>query len=758
MSQRRRPTWTLLLALLLPLPATGQDSDPRFELDGFLGLGGRIDWGRTDSAGYEEYRDFDPGVIGSYELRFDDATGRYYLRSRGRDPGYDDQSYWLEAGEYGQFQFDFFLRELPDSFSTSARTLYRTRGDQDFVLPPGVQDRISTAPSPSAQLGTELTAARGRDLEARWREWGAGLDLRANEQLRLYGDYRRQERNDNPALRMNFGSPGGSFVAFPSHLDDETHEVKTGVELLFAESSLALEYLGSFYDNSSQRATLDNPLVASDTPTAASRGQLALAPDNSAHSIALSGASRLPTAFPSRATGSFVYGKRYQDQSFLPHTINPTIASPGLTLPQDDLDGEVTTLLGSVGLNADPLPGLDVDLRYRIYDYENDSDRLLFPEHVLNDGSLVADPRWSVPNDYTVQKAALDVGQELGERVTGHVGYAWEHWDRSSDREVESLHDHGPDLKLDFRPTDESIVQAGYSFRTRDGDSYDTFAYVDRSFDAAGQAEARDFGEYPALRKYDVADRDLHRVDLAARWMRGERLELGLSGGFETADYADSDAGLTERMGWNVGGQAFYQFHPRVGAGVFYHFEQLRDEQDSRWRPRSFFVPPPGSILAVDDPLNDWSSTTRTNYHTGGVEMRVALLPERLDLELGYQLHFGREHTRSRGPDGFVPAAPPTTGGDGGNAVSFDPIEETLQSFTAALRLRVSERLSLQLGYYFENYDLKDDFRRQDLGPFLPGSNVNGSGVVTPSTDVFLADTLDDYRVHVMWLMARLEF
>ena len=53
-----------------------------------------------------------------------------------------------------------------------------------------------------------------------------------------------------------------------------------------------------------------------------------MAPDNSAHSFALSGASRLPTAFPSRATGSFVYGKRYQDESFLPHTINPAITSP----------------------------------------------------------------------------------------------------------------------------------------------------------------------------------------------------------------------------------------------------------------------------------------------------------------------------------------------------------------------------------------------------------------------------------------------
>lgn len=757
---------TLALALASSGPAAAQTSVGPVRVEGEIGVGGWITAGDDGEGKLLEYRDLDDGAVGEYRLLFEDEDGRYFLRSTGANLGYDDERYELEFGRYGRFTFDAFLRELPHVFSTDARTLYFRTGDSTFVLPPGVQGAIAGAADPSAQLATELLDARDTDLEFDWLEAGGGLDFRVNEGLRLFGSYRLQDKNGNRAHAIDWGTPGGNFAAFPLRVDEKIHELKAGAEWLVGDHSVSLEYLGSFFENEIREATVDNPLVAIDAADAASRGRLGLSPDNAAHSVALSGAARLPFEFPARAVASFVYGVRLQDQSFLPHTINPVILPdpsmppPGLALPEGNLDGRVETWLANVVLDADPLPGLDLGLRYRLYRYDNRSDELLFEEHVNNDGELSDSPRRSVANDYTVHKLGSDASYAISKRVTGHLGYGWEYWNRSDDRQVEDLHEHGPTAKLDYRHSPQTSIGVSYAFRSRDGDGYDPFAFFDEVLDADGQDEARRFGELPELVKYDQADRDLHRADFQARSLLGERLELTFSGAVNFADYRNTDFGLTEELGWNVGGEAWYQPHPRVAFGLFYDFEALEYEQDSRWRPRSFFVPPPGEIMAVDDPSNDWDSRTRSRFHTTGANIDVALIPQRVDLQLGYEFHYGRERTTSSGSAGLVAATPPTTSGDGGRAVFFPEIEERLQAVSAGLTFRLTEELSLLTQYRFEAFDLDDDDRRQGLGPFIPGSNVNGDGNIglIDSTDIFLANDVEDYQAHIFRLIARLRF
>ena len=136
----------------------------------------------------------------------------------------------------------------------------------------------------------------------------------------------------------------------------------------------------------------------------------------------------------------------------------------------------------------------------------------------------------------------------------------------------------------------------------------------------------------------------------------------------------------------------------------------------------------------------------------------VALVPERVDLQLGYEFHYGRERTTSSGTPGAALLIGPTTSGDGGNAVNFPEIEETLQALTAGLTFRLTDNVSLLGQYRFEAFDLDDDFRRQELGPFLAGSNVDGDGTITDSTDIFLANEVEDYQVHLFRVIARLQF
>ena len=136
----------------------------------------------------------------------------------------------------------------------------------------------------------------------------------------------------------------------------------------------------------------------------------------------------------------------------------------------------------------------------------------------------------------------------------------------------------------------------------------------------------------------------------------------------------------------------------------------------------------------------------------------MVLIPNRLDLTLGYEFHYGRERTTSSGADGFLAASPPTTSGDGGNPASFPEIEERSHTWRTDLTLRVNDDISVAAQYRYEDWNLDDDFRRQGLGPFLADSNVNGSGGVTASTDVLLANDVEGYEAHMFRLITRIRF
>ncbi|HEU5393922.1 MAG TPA: MtrB/PioB family outer membrane beta-barrel protein, partial [Candidatus Methylomirabilis sp.] len=83
--------------------------------------------------------------------------------------------------------------------------------------------------------------------------------------------------------------------------------------------------------------------------------------------------------------------------------------------------------------------------------------------------------------------------------------------------------------------------------------------------------------------------------------------------------------------------------------------------------------------------------------------------------------------------------------------VDWPDIKDTLQTFIAALRYHIQKNLTVKAEYRFEHFNLAN-FKTDGLEPFMPVSNVNGSGVVSPSLDVFLGDRVDDYVVHVIAL------
>jgi MtrB/PioB family decaheme-associated outer membrane protein len=689
------------------------------KLSGSFEGGGRIVTGNTDSAKFEEYRDLHSGAFGAGEFLLEDAGQRRYLRGWLEDIGEDDQRYRLEAGEWGRWGLELEYDELPHEFSELAETPYGNVDSGELVLPP------SFARPPVPDLASELDEnLQPAGLGFLWRTGTAQVRYEPRRDIELSTRYRVQDKQGTRPLALGFGSPGGRFVNVPAPIDERIFEVRSDATLARERWSLGFDYTGSFFDNHMTSVTVDNPLQGTDAVGASSRGRFALAPDNSAHSVSLSGSSLLPAPFPVRATGTVGWGLHLQDDDFLPHTINSAIAGdPLLALPASDLDGKVRTLLGNATLSAQPARGWDLDARYRIYDYDDKTDSLELPAVVVNDASVSAETRFSTPFDYRRQLAELEASYRICEPAEMSLAYRWESWRRSWNREVRHSNEQGPDLKLDYLPARWLQLRAGYSFGWRERSDYHSNAYLTATLPPADLPAAESDAVFPPLRDFDLERRLLHQVDLLARILPREDLAVAFSGALYAASYPDAEFGVQDDRSWSVGTDASWTPLDWLALSFSYTFDHDRLAQDARNRPS-----------LPDDPSNDFDSRTTNLAHDVGVESELTLIPDRLSGSVGYRFQRGRDETDSQGAQGA--------------AVDYPTVRDRLHVAHAELRYRVSEPLELRARYAFEDWS-HDDFRYDGLRPSSPAISPN---------DVFLGDEVADYQAHIVSLSAIFRF
>jgi MtrB/PioB family decaheme-associated outer membrane protein len=743
---------------------------------GELELGGRAvtgdGWG--ESSRYLQYGVQDPGVVANGSFLIENATRPWYLRGWLSDASPHDQIYELEAGQWGLWRLGFDFSELPHVYTNQARSLY-TESDGILNFPDADQAALqalsASAVAQSALLGTILAGSPGEEVDLRLRQGGGAFEVYPLEKLDLSAGYSIQDKKGTIPFGIAFGSPGGNFADFAAPLDQQTQEVTATARWTETAWNAEVGYLGSFFSDHFSRLIVDNPLAATDTTGASSQGRLATPPDNSAHTFRLAGAARLPVELPTRLSATFAYGRRFQDDDFLCHTINSAVSSAAglaspdacvgapsvLGLSDDSLDGDVATFLTNLVLTSRPTEKLNLTARYRLYDFDNDTPEIEFPAHVVDDqGGAVTETLRSVASEYWRQDASLEAAYRLSEPATLHLGYDWNQWNRSDDREVTRLDENGGNVALDLRLARWAQVRAGYELAVRRGNHYDPWAYFEETTEITDPVELSSL-QFSELHKFDEADRVLNRVDLLGQILPRDDLSFALTGSLTDADYDHTDYGLESQEIYSLGGETAYRPVPWLGLSTWYTFENIRYEQQDRWRPRTFTAP----LVVVDSPLNDWNSLEKDQIQNFGFDVDLVLVPDLLDATLGYGIQYATGKTNSTGVAGCVPAPPaaaclppPGTAADGGNAENYPHLEDVLQTFYATLSYHVNESLTVKAGYRFQKFDVHD-FRVDDLDPYEPTSTVNGSGtgfVPPTSRDVFLGERIGDYTANIFVL------
>jgi len=695
-------------------------------LTGEIELGGRGITGDWGSSEFREYRDVRPGMFGSGWLRLENESRRDYLSLGGYVVGPDDQHWEAFGGSLGRWGFDIGWDQFPHTLSSNARTIYR-RDHNVYTLPPGLQQRLQTlgtggggVPRSNA-LGAALSGATDTPLEFQYLNGRAETWYRFTDEVEGRAGYSIQLRNGKKPWGFGFGSPGGSFADFAAPIDDKIHTLRTGLEWARKDWSLGLGYTGSFYDNDLQSLIVANPLRATDAGNGSSRGRGSVAPDNSANQWTLTGAANLPIGVPTRIQGTFAYGIRLQDEPFLPITINSAIAVPAGSTSRRSFDGRVDTYLGNLQLTSRLTEDLDLRLRYRIYDYDNNSADITTAEVVNDQGGLVG-PDTSPNHEFMRQNASADLDYDVNRMLSVEGGYEWEHWDRDSHREVVNLDEHTGRLGLVVRAGDRMQIRPSVSSSIRRGSEY--------------RALTAETGNIEPLRKYDEANRWRNELQLMTSIFPHETVEISLQAGAGFDDYLDSSFGLKSADDWNAGFDVAWRPIERIGLRTGYVYEDIRT------RMRSSCILCAGSTFVF--PQANWNSRWETEAHNvfGGMELQI--VPKYLDLSIDYTFQRAEDQT-------WVT--------DFGGAVADYPQDEnTLHVLATTLSFHVNEFLTFKGYYSFEKYNISD-FRHDDLNPYMPLSNINTrTGAITPTTDVFLGNGWEDYQAHIFGLSAVYKF
>ena len=702
---------------------TDEQPAEEFYLHGFIEVGGLVFIDRPpveDRAKFEEYGETSPGfIIPEVYLEFGTADGLHFAEIHGTNLTWNDRNVVVELSKPGSHYLTFGWDETPHLYSTSAVTLHSGPAN-DLV----VDDAVQTA------LAAAVPAARGAIIDANVRRTDISVDRKTGKaELRLTPspqwdirlNYSHEKRDGTKPFRGNLGF--GDIVEFPEPVDYTTQTIGASAQYFgkLAEGrtwTANLAYSGSFFENEFESVAWDNPF---DDPLIAGgneRGRHALAPDNYANAITLSGGIDLSKN--TRFTGTVSYNMMRQDEDFIPMTINPALL-PGPALPATSLNGEIDTLTVNSKLTTKLHPDVQATARYRYYSSDNDTPELFFAQYIRTDSSLRTGPsnaeRTSLSRSYTKQNADLDFVWDAHDMATLGLLLGWEQYDRDR-RAVDVTNEFSGKVTADLEPADWLSMRASVLYAQRRFDNYDYTTFVGDVTHVPGNGD-----ENPLTRKYDLADRDRLQLNLSAEASLSDGLTITVLGGVRNDEFEDNfvggEFGLLHDRSWDAGIELYYMADETISFFASYMHERF----DRRIRNTSW-------TQDVDDEVD--TVTAGINW---------AIVPDMLDLKLDGTYSWAVEK---------VPAGI-------GTATAFPDVTNDYQRYEASLKYTFNEDQKQRfgwtgdaiatLGYAYERNDLTD---WADLTVPYSSPAANSS--------IFLADQNLNYEAQIVYATLKLEW
>lgn len=784
----------LLMFLLLSLVIVNSGRAEMDILDGKAAASSSIDAGvrQKDVDGsdekFEEYRDVNNGfLLNEFSFSLEGKTAPYYLDIKIKNPLLDNEHYMLEVGRHGKYKLDFYHDKTPHNFSTGT-LLLSGAGSGNLVIADTVQSSLQAVEQTRGERGgNPLTDTTGEDALAqgivnglysaadlmvfklRRDKTGVSFEYQITGDVKSWLKVSNEKREGARVVttgtyeRFAQGPSGinhtadlflvsGTELAEP--IDYITTSLSVGIGAYKKDWLADLEYTFINFDNDNSSLRWDNPFRTTDAAATASdditannaynrgrfeSGQLALSPDSQSHTFSLSGGIDLP--HNSRFSGNISYGMVTQDEDFLPYTLNSalsTVAGFDVTnaslLPKSDLDGKVKTLNQSYVLTSRLTDPLLLTIKYRYYDYNNESDEILFPGYagfgesywrtVRNDKN---EPVENKPQSYTKQNADLEVSYKIAAPLTVKVEGGWEDWEREN-RFIEDSDEWSMGGSINYRPVKMANLKVGYKYSDRDTGEYEP---------GATKANPEAIG----LTDFDLAERRRNKADARFNITPMEPVTFGAFFQYVKDELSeDTRFGMKEAKNVSRGLDVAYSPTEAVTVYASYTRENAKSKMQAASKDDAFNDPstPIDDAFATDNfnPLNYWNTDIDEDIDTVGVGATIQLVPDKLSLDAGYNFSYSKMDISTSNPNGTVKLA-------NAAAQSWPDIKNRLHELKLDLMYKITKRLTTGVRYLYEKYKL-DSFIWDDMETYMAGLSAENS-----TKFLFTDATYNGYEAHV---------
>ena len=703
-------------------------------MQNFSGDIGLILRGRNDDAKdslFTQYRD-PQSVSGEFWVRYEEKD-RFVFKADGNNLGQDDVNVSFSGNWYGKIKGGITYDEIPHRFAFDARTLYFGVGSDDLVLDDGLQSDLEAAGvgtvAAADRLKTEFgTASASGDPEIKRKKMSMDIEFVATDPFSLRAEFSGEEKD---GTRPTFGAFGlDNTSELFENVDNETMTLKLIAEYARNQLLLNATYYYQNFDNNADSLTFDNPFSVSDNLLSGpGRGRIDVAPDNHYQNVSLAGSySDLP--WSSRVSVNTAWGWMRQDDDLLPFTTNTALGFPidysnPANLPAGDADVQVDTTLVDATLATQPLDYMRFKGRLRYYDYDNKTDRIIFPDGYVNADSspvtgALANPIATLPSSYSNTKADFNLGFDVWTRTRLNLDYTYKRTKRDN-REVERQTDNIYGASIDTDPIPWSDFRASYTRTETDIDDYNDNVYLQ---------SGEDLEQLPGLRKYTQADVSRDRVGLLANVYPIDPLVLSASATYGKDDFKDSPYGLVEDKHYVISLDGDYTLTDRLNINAFYVYEHYKNRQVARGE----FDEDGDGITTV----TDWQAEGKDEVNTVGGGITYGVIPDKLDFKITYSYS---------DIDGKIDFDLP-----GQSVPGFDAVDDTsFHRLDANLKYNIWGSFFVTLGYVWEKFDY-DDYNKDGFTYVPTDAGGNFQGAV-------LSDTLwEDYDAHVVYSKFSIKF
>lgn len=688
--------------------------------------------GPNDKAKFEEYREIPQGASADLIwLGFENKDQSYFLDVRVEDASQDDMRIDMKFGSYGKWKLEFGMNRIPHRFERDAKTLFSGAGT-DFMHFPDIMQSTLQAAGPTLTDSSSVATTKLRTvarLLSGFQTEAATIDeiglQRDRYELNLewqefdpvtFGIYLKHEERYG-GRPIGYGTGFGLALGLVEPIDYGTSEAVA--RIVYAEDGVrvAAEYGFEYFENRNDSFRFDNPhrltphtttgAYSATTNSGSNIHRVDLWPSNMRHHAGISFGVDLP--YETRVNAGFTYAWRLQEDQFLPYTSNTAMntGAPAVSvvngvvpfnawdranLPVQNGDFDIRTSDFTFGVSNRAIEGVDIRAKYRLYNYDNQSEEIQLPGFAIFDQVWENEEHSNELFQWLTQSASLDVGIKLpmNSRIT--PGYRLDYMDRDL-RETDVTYEHTASLAFDTKPCNFIGAKASYAHSWRQNGRYEY------SEPFGGDPNTRP-PQLPYLRKYDEADRQQDKVNVQFTLYPMEEVTPTFGYTWKFDNYA-SEFGLKHdsRHAVNVGVEA--SPYSTLTCSAYSNWEWSENEAKQRqWNPGGAGDP---YVDPIDEfSFSNWIVIDTERINTIGVMAVQNLMKDKLDFEFSGTHSSAGTHLTFDSPLG-------TTSANDANLRDLVDISDSDDSEwnTAKFTFKwtVRKNLAISFGYMVEDFD-----------------------------------------------------